>query len=171
MVNQLDDNARDAFATGRPLEDSVDSRVCKHCKKSILKTAVKAHVIACLKTKKEKAQRKKEQKEARDKEKRALENDDKDEEGDVVMGDDDDGGKGAGIKTAKKSAGKKVEIEKGKKRKAEEDAEKGPKTKKKKEEIKAKAIKPKGKLSFILATTSLMMSSSLFWCRGGFANI
>ncbi|KAF1733457.1 hypothetical protein CRV24_007358 [Beauveria bassiana] len=49
VVNQLDDDAREAFATGRPLEDSPDLQQCKHCKKSILKTATKAHIAACLK--------------------------------------------------------------------------------------------------------------------------
>jgi hypothetical protein len=155
-VNQLDDTARETFATGRPLEDPLDTLQCKHCKKSILKPAVKGHVAACLKAKREKAQRKKEQKEARDREKRAAgKDDDKDEDGDTKMEDDDDDDdvspdkKGpGGLKSAKKSAGKKVDLDekKGKKRKAEGDAEKGPKQKKKKEEPKPKAPKQKGKL-------------------------
>jgi SAGA-associated factor 73 len=149
----LDDSARETFATGRPLEDSPDLQLCKHCKKSILKTAAKAHLVACLKAKKEKAQRKKEQKEAREREKRGLGEKDKDDDGDTRMDDDDDDDdlspdkKGLeGLKTAKKSAGKKLEIDaKGKKRKADGDAEKGPKQKKKKEEPKLKTAKPKGK--------------------------
>ncbi|EPE28842.1 hypothetical protein GLAREA_09963 [Glarea lozoyensis ATCC 20868] len=152
VVNPLDDSARETFATGRPLEDSPDLQQCKHCKKSILKTAAKAHLVACLKAKKEKAQRKKEQKEAREREKRGLGDDKKDDDGDTRMDDDDDDDdvspekKGPeGLKTAKKSAGKKVDNEaKGKKRKADGDAEKGPKQKKKKEEPKLKAAKPKG---------------------------
>lgn len=144
MVNQLDDNAREAFATGRPLEDGLESRVCKHCKKTVLKTALKAHLTACLKAKKDKAQRKKEQKEARERERRAAENDGKDDDGDTNMGDDDEDEKGHSIKTAKKSAGKKLDLEKGKKRKLDADAEKGPKSKKKKEELKVKTTKPKG---------------------------
>ncbi|EHK97148.1 hypothetical protein M7I_7102 [Glarea lozoyensis 74030] len=151
VVNPLDDSARETFATGRPLEDSPDLQQCKHCKKSILKTAAKAHLVACLKAKKEKAQRKKEQKEAREREKRGLGDDKKDDDGDTRMDDDDDDDdvspekKGPeGLKTAKKSAGKKVDNEaKGKKRKADGDAEKGPKQKKKKEEPKLKAAKPK----------------------------
>ena len=159
VVNQLDDMARETFTTGRPLEDSPDLQQCKHCKKSILKSAVKAHVAACLKVKKEKAQRKKEQKEARErlaKEKDIGEDAKKDEDGDTRIDDDDDDDddvspdkKGpGGLKSAKKSAGKKVELDdptkKGKKRKADGDAEKGPKQKKKKEEPKPKAPKPKG---------------------------
>jgi len=156
VVNQLDDTARETFSTGRPLEDSLDSlQCCKHCKKSILKTAATAHLIACLKAKKEKAQRKKEQKEAREREKKAAgKEDDKDDDVDTKMEDDDDDDdlspdkKGpGGLKSAKKSAGKKVELDdskKGKKRKAEGDAEKGPKQKKKKEEPKPKAPKQKG---------------------------
>lgn len=155
VVNQLDDMARETFATGRPLEDGLDSLLCKLCKKSILKTAAKAHLTACLKAKKEKAQRKKEQKEARDREKKAAgKEEDKDDEGDTKMEEDDDDDdlspekKGpGGLKSAKKSAGKKVDLEKGKKRKAEGDAEKGPKQKKKKEEPKPKLPKQKGKWS------------------------
>lgn len=109
-----------------------------------MKTALKAHLTACLKAKKDKAQRKKEQKEARERERRAAENDGKDDDGDTNMGDDDEDEKGHSIKTAKKSAGKKLDLEKGKKRKLDADAEKGPKSKKKKEELKVKTTKPKG---------------------------
>lgn len=106
---------------------------CRHCKKSVLKTSAKAHVSNCLKVKREKLQRKKELKEQRDRERR-LEGQGKDEDGDTRMEDDESGDdaspekKGVGgIKSAKKSAGKKIEsdIGKGKKRKAEGDAEKG----------------------------------------------
>ncbi|KAF4634648.1 hypothetical protein G7Y89_g3467 [Cudoniella acicularis] len=155
VVNPLDESARETFATGRPLEDNLEIQQCKHCKKSILKTTIKAHVVACLKAKKEKAQRKKEQKEAREREKKGLGEEKKDDDGDTKMEDDDDDDsispekKGPeGLKSAKKTAGKKVEIDdgtkKGKKRKADGDAEKGPKPKKKKEEPKLKAPKPKG---------------------------
>ncbi|PQE32281.1 SAGA-associated factor 73 protein [Rutstroemia sp. NJR-2017a WRK4] len=150
VVNQLDDSARETFATGRPLEDSPDLQVCKHCKKSVLKTAATSHVKACLKLKREKLQKKKEAKEARDREKRGLTNN-VDGDGDTKMDDDDDDDDDApkgpgGIKSAKKSAGKNNgDDKKGKKRKADGDAEKGPKQKKKKEEPKPKAPKPKDK--------------------------
>jgi SAGA-associated factor 73 len=129
VVNQLDDIARETFATGRPLEDSPDLQQCKHCKKSILKTAAKAHIAQCLKLKKEKAQRKKEA--------RKLD----EENGDDDSDDDDKKGSVAG-----KKAGKKPEEEKkgGKKRKADGEPDKGPKAKKKKDEPKAKVPKPKG---------------------------
>ncbi|KAH6604080.1 hypothetical protein Trco_007526 [Trichoderma cornu-damae] len=146
VVNQLDDLARETFATGRPLEDSPELQQCKHCKKSILKTAAKAHIAQCLKVKKEKAQRKKEAREARERakeaarEEEAKKNDDdnadaKDEESDV----DDD--KKAGKKAASKKPG---DDKVSKKRKADADADKGPKAKKKKDEPKAKLPKPKG---------------------------
>lgn len=171
VVNQLDDNARETFATGRPLEDSLDLQQCKHCKKSVLKTTIKSHLVACLKAKKEKAQRKKEQKEARERERRGLGEEKKEDDGDVRMDDDEDADddvspekKGPeGLKTAKKSAGKKVDVDdtkKGKKRKADGDAEKGPKPKKKKEEPKLKAPKPKGTL-FKVAPYSHPISSPL----------
>ena len=134
VVNQLDESAKESFRSGRPLEDPVELQTCKHCKKSVLKTAAKAHVSNCLKVKKEKLQRKKEMKEQRDRERREGERGNKDEEGDTRMEDDDSADdlspekKGVGgVKSAKKSAGKKVEggIGQGKKRKADGDAEKG----------------------------------------------
>lgn len=151
VVNPLDDSAREAFATGRPLEDSPDLQQCKHCKKSILKTAAKSHIAQCLKLKREKAQRKKEAREARERAKEAAREEarkaDEEAEGkneDDSDADEDDNGEKKASKTAKKAAGKKDEPSKGKKRKAEGDGDKGPKTKKKKEEPKTKVPKPKG---------------------------
>ncbi|KAJ5039081.1 uncharacterized protein L3040_006751 [Drepanopeziza brunnea f. sp. 'multigermtubi'] len=156
IVNPLDDDARSTFETGRPLDDMTPTLLCKHCKKGILKIKMGDHLKDCLETKRKKAQRKKEQKEARDKEKRnALKENEKDEEGDHKMAEDDDDDEevGAekkgpgGLKSTKKSAGKKAETDetkKGKKRKAEGDAEKAPKQKKKKEEPKPKAPKQRG---------------------------
>lgn len=153
VVNQLDDSARDTFATGRPLEDSPDLQQCKHCKKSILKTAAKTHIAQCLKVKREKAQRKKEAREARERAKEAAreeearkaDEDNGDGKGDEDSDEDDKKG-------SKKSAGKKPEDDKkGKKRKADGDADKGPKTKKKKDEPKAKVPKPKGTMSLYLS--------------------
>jgi hypothetical protein len=167
VVNQLDDSVRENFPTGRPLEDTPELQQCKICKKGILKTVSAAHVEACVKAKNEKLKKKKEQKEAREREKKlAAKGDekdkdkDKDEEGDTRMEDEDEDedvaadkkGPG-GLKSTKKSAGKKIEVDdtkKGKKRKADGDAEKGPKQKKKKEEPKPKAPKQKGILFSIL---------------------
>ncbi|OWP01153.1 hypothetical protein B2J93_1061 [Marssonina coronariae] len=156
IVNPLDDAARSTFETGRPLEDHSSTLQCKHCKKGVLKIKMREHLKDCLEQKRRKAQRKKEQKELRDKEKRiAARENEKDEEGDTKMADDDDEDdegfpekKGpGGLKSAKKSAAKKLDVDetkKGKKRKAEGDAEKGPKQKKKKEEPKPKAPKQRG---------------------------
>ncbi|RSL59126.1 hypothetical protein CEP54_007417 [Fusarium duplospermum] len=155
VVNQLDENAHETFATGRPLEDNPDLQQCKHCKKSVLKTAAKAHIAQCLRVKKEKAQKKKEAREARERAKEAARQEEarkEDEENGEGKGDDDsdeDGisaeKKATGSKTAKKAAGKKPDDDKkGKKRKADGDPDKGPKTKKKKDEPKAKVPKPKG---------------------------
>ncbi|KAK0385812.1 hypothetical protein NLU13_6989 [Sarocladium strictum] len=146
VVNQLDDTARETFATGRPLEDSPDLQQCKHCKKSILKTAAKAHIAQCLRVKKEKAQRKKEAREARERAKEAAREEElkKQEEENGGKDDDDsddDGDKKPGAKKATKRTG---DDQKGKKRKADGDLDKGPKNKKKKEEPKPKVPKPKG---------------------------
>lgn len=156
VVNQLDDNSRETFATGRPLEDSPDLQQCKHCKKSVLRTAAKAHIAQCLRLKKEKAQRKKEAREARERAKEAAREEEArkaDEENGDGKDDDSDGDEGisaekkpTGSKTAKKAAGKKPDDDKkGKKRKADGDPDKGPKAKKKKDEPKAKVPKPKGR--------------------------
>lgn len=145
VVNQLDDTARETFATGRPLEDSPDLQQCKHCKKSVIKTAAKAHIAACLKVKKEKAQRKKEAREARERAKEAAqkETEKKAEEKDEDSDDDKEAPptkKGAGKKPEESAATNKG----GKKRKA--DGEAGGPKKKKKDEVK-KVPKPKGKLN------------------------
>lgn len=147
VVNQLDDTARETFATGRPLEDSPDLQQCKHCKKSILKTAAKAHIAQCLKLKKEKAQRKKEAREARERAKEAVREEEarKADEGngDAKTDDDSDDDKKAGV-GGKKAAGKKPEDEKkGKKRKADGEPDKAPKAKKK-DDPKVKVPKPRG---------------------------
>ena len=149
VVNQLDDNARETFATGRPLQDIPDIQQCKHCKKSVLKTAAKAHIDQCLKLKKEKAQRKKEAREARERAKEAAREEEArkaEEENGEGKDDDSDDGDGSPDKkgkVAKKAAGKKPD-DKGKKRKADGTLEGGPKSKKKKDEPKAKAPKTKG---------------------------
>lgn len=152
VVNQLDENAWETFATGRPLEDTPDLQQCKHCKKSVLRTAAKAHIAACLRIKKEKAQRKKEAREARERAKEAAREEELRKAGGVEdhdgaeEDDDDEDEPSKGGKTTKKAAGKKTESadNKGnKKRKAEAELDKGPK-KKKKEEPKPKVPKPKG---------------------------
>ncbi|VUC19795.1 unnamed protein product [Clonostachys rosea] len=148
VVNQLEDVARDAFATGRPLEDSPELQQCKHCKKNVLKTAATVHINQCLKVKREKAQRKKEAREARERAKEAAREEEQrkadEENGDGKDDDSDDGDGSPGKKgKAAKKPGKKPEAS-GKKRKADADFEKGPKTKKKKDEPKAKAPKTKG---------------------------
>lgn len=147
MVNQLDDIARETFATGRPLEDSPDLQQCKHCKKSILKTAAKAHIAQCLRVKKEKAQRKKEAREARERAKEAAREEEakklEEENGGKEEEDsDEDGDKKTGAKKPTKRA---EDDKKGKKRKADGEPDKGPKSKKKKEEPKPKVPKPKGR--------------------------
>jgi SAGA-associated factor 73 len=173
VVTQLDDAARDTFPTGRPLEDGPDMQTCKHCKKSVLKSALKAHLESCQagKSKKKKDPQPKERtKVGQDKEKDKEKGVAKPKEKKIIVGDEDGEGEddddaeadeeqpkkslgslAGGIKAAKKSAGKKTDTaadgeKKSKKRKADADAEKGPKPKKKKEEPKPKAPKPKGEM-------------------------
>lgn len=178
VVNQLNNNARETFATSRPFEDSLDLQQCKHCKKSILKTAAKPHIAQCLRLKKEKAQWKKEAREVRERAEEAAREEEArkaDEENGEAKGDDDSDGddeddisadqKPTGSKTAKKAAGKKPDDnKKGKKRKADGYLDKEPKAKKK-DEPKAKIPKPKGKTftGHILYDCLLTMRPQSLW--------
>jgi len=149
LVNRLDETSHETFATGRPLEDEPDKLYCKHCKKAITRTAAKQHIAACLKVKKEKAQRKKEAREARERAKEAAREEEARKADEAGGGDGDeesDEEDGQAGKTTKKTGGKKTESSdlKGKKRKADAELEKGGNKKKKKDEPKAKVPKPKG---------------------------
>ncbi|KAJ5653645.1 3-oxoacyl- synthase [Penicillium lividum] len=140
---KLDDKLAMSFPTGRPREEHLlETVICKHCKRPILKSSAPEHIRGCLKAKQEKARKKKE---ARDAANRAKVTDGKDDDD---IRDKVDFGEDAmkGQKSAKKSAVKGTEdgTKKGKKRKADEDDNKEPKKKKKKDEPKAKAAKPKG---------------------------
>lgn len=113
-------------------EDPIETIVCKHCKKAILKSNSKDHIAGCLKSKQEKARKKKEAREAAQRAKERAERADDDDD------DDDDIKDGKGRKMANGEDGR------SKKRKAEGDDDKDTKKKKKKEEPKPKAPKPKG---------------------------
>ncbi|KAK6834277.1 hypothetical protein PG987_008971 [Apiospora arundinis] len=151
LIFQLDDDSRETFDTGRPLDDLFPLQQCKHCKKGIIRNAAKEHIAQCLKIKKEKAQRKKEAREARERAKEEARQEEarkNDEDGDTKMNDDsdddEDGSPEKKGKTNKKVAGKKVDGEaKGKKRKADGDAEKGPKNKKKRKSPSPRLRSPK----------------------------
>ncbi|KAF7712677.1 Uncharacterized protein PECH_001680 [Penicillium ucsense] len=135
---KLDGKVAASFPTGKPREeDLLETVICKHCKRPILKATATEHIRGCLKAKQEKARRKKE---ARDAANRAKNGED-DDLRDRLDGDDSL----TGQKGAKKSAAKGMmdDTKKGKKRKADED-DKEPKKKKKKDEPKAKTAKPKG---------------------------
>ncbi|GLI79253.1 SAGA complex subunit Sgf73 [Penicillium ochrochloron] len=140
---KLDDKVAASFPTGKPREeDLLETVICKHCKRPILKSTATEHIRGCLKAKQEKARKKKE---ARDAANRAKNADGKDDDDLRDKIDGDDAMKGQ--KSAKKSAVKGTvddSTKKGKKRKADEDDNKEPKKKKKKDEPKAKAAKPKG---------------------------
>lgn len=148
-MNPLDDDARENFATGRPLEDIPDLQHCKHCKKSILLSRAKEHIAACLRIKKEKAQRKKEAREARERAREAAREEESRKEIEENGGGDDDSDDGedkksgnAG-KTIKKASKKLDGATGGKKRKAETELNKAN-PKKKKDEPKGKTGKTKG---------------------------
>lgn len=118
--------------------DSLDTVICKHCKKPVLKRTAKEHMVGCLKSKQDKARKKKE---ARDKAQRAKAK----AEGADDEDDEDDDIKGSARKGASQGEGADDGAKKGKKRKAEEEVDTATKKKKtKKEEQKPKAVKPKG---------------------------
>lgn len=140
-----------SFPNGKLREAQLETVICKHCKRPVLKRTSAEHIRGCLKAKQEKARKKKEARDAanRAKEKalgkdKGKDGDDKDDGTGIGVGDDDDAMKGQ--KSAKKSAGGDDGPKKGKKRKADgdDDKEKEPKKKKKKDEPKPKVPKPKG---------------------------
>ena len=110
-------------------DDPLETIICKHCKKTILRHTSKDHIAGCLKSKQEKARKKKEAREAaqRAKERAERADDDEDEDEDIKDGKR---GKANGEGGSKK-------------RKAEDDDSK-PNKKKKKEAEKPKGAKPKG---------------------------
>ncbi|KIW14549.1 hypothetical protein PV08_07333 [Exophiala spinifera] len=129
-VPKFDEETMANFPNGK--QEPLETLVCKHCKKVILKRTARGHVALCLKTKQEKARKKKEAREAAQRAKERAERADDDD-------DDDDDSKGGDRKANAE------DDKKSKKRKAEGDDDKEPKKKKtKKEEAKAKAPKPKG---------------------------
>jgi hypothetical protein len=71
------------FPNGK--QEPLETVICKHCKKAVLKRTAKDHVSGCLKSKQEKARKKKEAREAAQRAKeRAERGDDDDEEEDDV---------------------------------------------------------------------------------------
>jgi SAGA-associated factor 73 len=139
----MDDETMAPFPSGKPRDVRLETVICKHCKRPVLKRAAKEHIAGCLKSKQDKARKKKEAREAaaRAKEK-AERGDDKDTDEDSEIKVDS---KGSGArKSAVKGGAGDEGSKKSKKRKADVEDDKEPKKKKKKEEPKPKAPKPKG---------------------------
>jgi len=133
LVSRIESGLAKSFDVGQPLTDKPDIVKCNHCKRAILRHRAKAHVEDCIAKKQEKQRKKKEAKDARDaaarKAERGGESSSEDESIDgSITARKTDGGDGS---TA------------GKKRKAEDMGEAGPKKKKKKDEPKTKAPRPK----------------------------
>jgi SAGA-associated factor 73 len=148
----MDEKTMAAFPSGKPREDAIQTMMCKHCKRPILKQSAAEHIRGCLRAKQEKARKKKEARDAANRAKEKAVDKDGDEKADDATGAERTGDGDetiSGQKSAKKSAVKDMAEDgpkKGKKRKAdgEEEKEKEPKKKKKKEEPKPKVPKPKG---------------------------
>ena len=66
------------FPNGK--KEPLETVICKHCKKVILKRTAKDHVSGCLKMKQDKARKKKEAREAAQREKKKAEKGDEEEE-------------------------------------------------------------------------------------------
>ena len=139
----MDDETMASFPSGKPREDKLETVICKHCKRPVLKRTAREHIAGCLKSKQDKARKKKEAREAaaRAKEK-AERGDDKDtdEESEIKVDSKGSSARKSAVKGGAGDEGSK----KSKKRKADVDDDKEPKKKKKKEEPKPKAPKPKG---------------------------
>ncbi|KAK5050604.1 hypothetical protein LTR84_003886 [Exophiala bonariae] len=132
----FDKDTMENFPEGK--QEPLETLICKHCKKVVLKRTAKEHVALCLKSKQEKARKKKEAREAAQRAKERAERADDDDD------DDDDPKDGKARKGAANGEGDDY-TKKGKKRKADAEDDKEPKKKKnKKEEQKPKAPKPKG---------------------------
>lgn len=140
---EMDEETMASFPNGKPREERLETVICKHCKRPVLKRTAKEHIAGCLKSKQDKARKKKEAREAaaRAKEK-AERGDDKDTDDDSEIKVDSKGA--SARKSAMKGDAGDEGSKKSKKRKADGDDEKEPKKKKKKEEPKPKAPKPKG---------------------------
>jgi len=134
VLPQFDEETMANFPNGK--QEALDTLICKHCKKVVLKRTAKGHIALCVKSKQDKARKKKEAREAAQRAKEKAERADDDE-------DDDDDVKGGARKSAVNGDGDDG-TKKGKKRKADAEDDKEPKKKKKKEEQKPKAAKPKG---------------------------
>ncbi|KIX03767.1 uncharacterized protein Z518_07320 [Rhinocladiella mackenziei CBS 650.93] len=137
VLPHFDEETMANFPNGK--QEALDTLICKHCKKVVLKRTAKEHVALCLKSKQEKARKKKEAREAAQRAKERAERAEEDDD------DDDDGKDGKGSrKDAISGEGGDDGTKKSKKRKADGEDDKEPKKKKKKEEQKPKAPKPKG---------------------------
>ncbi|KAK5022604.1 SAGA complex subunit Sgf73 [Exophiala sideris] len=129
---KFDEETMANFPNGK--QEPLDTLICKHCKKVVLKRTAKEHVALCLKSKQEKARKKKEAREAAARAKERAERADEED-------DDDDDVKDGNRKSTLNGEG---DDKKNKKRKNDVEDDKEPKKKKKKEEQKPKAPKPKG---------------------------
>ena len=152
LINEIDLDLRASFQTGRPMEDQTDMIVCKICKKALLTSVAASHIKACLQKKQDRAQKKKEAKEAARKAKEAREKGG-DRDGDLPesANRNGEGDVDSLLSGSQQPSNAKKAIpstnEKGKKRKADTEADKEPKKKKTKKEIEAakpKVPKPKG---------------------------
>ncbi|OJD25249.1 hypothetical protein ACJ73_03385 [Blastomyces percursus] len=151
ILPDMDEKIMATFPNGKLREAQLETVICKHCKRPVLKQTSAEHIRGCLKAKQEKARKKKEARDAANRAKEKALGKDKGKDGDD-KGDDgtglggDDGGAMKGQKSAKKSAAGEDGPKKGKKRKADgdDDKDKEPKKKKKKDEPKPKVPKPKG---------------------------
>lgn len=132
----FDKDTMENFPEGK--QEPLETLICKHCKKVVLRRTAKEHVALCLKSKQEKARKKKEAREAAQRAKERAERADDDDD------DEDDAKDGKARKGAVNGEGD-DSTKKGKKRRADVEDDKEPKKKKnKKEEQKPKAPKPKG---------------------------
>ncbi|KAI5289430.1 hypothetical protein KEM54_003873, partial [Ascosphaera aggregata] len=123
IIPEIDLKTMALFPTGRPRETPLDTVICKHCKKPVLRIGAVEHIRGCYKAKQEKQRKKKEARDAANK----LKHGEKEKEKSKTAGDDDnDEGDipsvSGSTKTSKKSALKDIGgNKKGKKRKAEND--------------------------------------------------
>jgi hypothetical protein len=61
---ELDEETMAFFPSGMPREERLETVICKHCKRPVLKRIAKEHIAWCLKSKQDKARKKKKAREA-----------------------------------------------------------------------------------------------------------
>src|SRR5207247_1652283 len=73
ILPEMDQQTMAAFPTGKPREAQLETVICKHCKRPVLRQMAAEHIQGCLRAKQERARKKKEARDAANRAKRSEE--------------------------------------------------------------------------------------------------